>query len=263
MATVNIRRDVKDSFYRYKMPKLLSKIEGKGNGIKTVIPNMAEIGKSLNRPPSYPTKYFGCELGAQVKCDEKTEKYIVNGAHDAARLQQLLDGFIQKFVLCTECSNPETDLVITKDGDIIRDCKACGQRTLVDMRHKLVTFILKNPPESAVAKNGKKDKKGKRAGKAGANGSPPSPEDSPDHSPECGSDEGSDDELTRRIQAEAADLPPEGKVASQLDDWSEDTSAQAVAARQKALSGVTAKLAEKLTLEDDEDDGEGKIVVLW
>jgi len=26
MATVNIRRDVKDSFYRYKMPKLISKV---------------------------------------------------------------------------------------------------------------------------------------------------------------------------------------------------------------------------------------------
>lgn len=58
-----------------------------------------------------PTKYFGCELGAQVQMDAKAERYIVNGAHDAARLQDLLDGFIKKFVLCTECDNPETKLV--------------------------------------------------------------------------------------------------------------------------------------------------------
>jgi translation initiation factor 5 len=123
MATVNIRRDVKDSFYRYKMPKLLSKIEGKGNGIKTVIPNMSDIAKSLHRPPTYPTKYFGTELGAQVKFEEDKDRYIVNGAHDAPKLQALLDGFIQKFVLCGSCSNPETDLVFAKDGTILRDCK--------------------------------------------------------------------------------------------------------------------------------------------
>ena len=57
------------------------------------------------------TKFFGCELGAQVKCDEKNDRYIVNGAHEAAKLQELLDAFIKKFVLCGECNNPETDLV--------------------------------------------------------------------------------------------------------------------------------------------------------
>lgn len=51
MASVNINRNVDDLYYRYKMPKLVAKVEGKGNGIKTVIVNMVEIAKSLNRPP--------------------------------------------------------------------------------------------------------------------------------------------------------------------------------------------------------------------
>lgn len=72
---------------------------------------MAEIARALSRPPSYPTKFFGCELGAQVKCDDKNERYIVNGEHDAEKLQTILDGFIAKFVLCPSCRNPETDLV--------------------------------------------------------------------------------------------------------------------------------------------------------
>ena len=148
------------------MPLLTTKIEGKGNGIKTVVPNMSDVARALSRPPTYPTKFFGCELGAQTSFDEKNDRYIVNGAHDATRLRELLDGFIDKFVLCKACKNPETDLVILKQGrseDIIRDCKACGERTGVDMRHKLTTFIIKNPPVKV-----KKGKKRTGAGDAAA-----------------------------------------------------------------------------------------------
>uniref|UniRef100_A0A8D3BZ80 Eukaryotic translation initiation factor 5 n=1 Tax=Scophthalmus maximus TaxID=52904 RepID=A0A8D3BZ80_SCOMX len=111
--SVNVNRSVSDQFYRYKMPRLIAKVEGKGNGIKTVIVNMVDVAKALNRPPTYPTKFFGCELGAQTQFDSKNDRYIVNGSHEANKLQDMLDGFIRKFVLCTECDNPETDLTQT------------------------------------------------------------------------------------------------------------------------------------------------------
>lgn len=56
-------------------------------------------------------KYFGCELGAQTQMDPKMARYIVNGAHESIKLQELLDGFIKNFVLCEQCDNPETLLV--------------------------------------------------------------------------------------------------------------------------------------------------------
>ena len=48
--------------------------------------------------------------------DTKLGRYIVNGAHESAKLQDILDGFIKKFVLCPGCDNPETDLV--RKGDV-------------------------------------------------------------------------------------------------------------------------------------------------
>ena len=227
------------------MPVLLTKIEGKGNGIKTVLPNMSDVSRSLSRPPTYPTKFFGCELGAQTSFDEKADRFIVNGAHDAAKLRDLLDNFIVKFVLCGSCKNPETELIITKNDDLIRDCKACGERTIVDMRHKLVTFILKNPP-----KNPKKSKGAKKSGNAenpGTNGQnspkPEADEPAPD-------DAESDDELTRKIRSGAADLDQNAAITEQ--DWSVDTSAEAVKARMKALEGAIGKVK----LGGDDDSGE-------
>lgn len=229
----------------YSMPLLLTKIEGKGNGIKTVIPNMSDVARALSRPPTYPTKFFGCELGAQTSFDEKGDRYIVNGAHDATRLRELLDTFIDKFVLCGSCKNPETDLIITKNDEIIRDCKACGQRTIVDMRHKLTTFIIKNPPKPP--KKAKKAKGGEAASpdsNGNSNGGTPVNDDE-----EIGAE--SDDELTKRIKSEAAVLTT--KTALKDDDWSVDTSEEAVRARVKTLEGT---LQSTLVLGGDEDSDE-------
>ena len=59
--SLNVNRNVQDAFYRYKMPRLQAKVEGKGNGVKTVIPNMVEIARSLGRPPT--CKHYFCNTG--------------------------------------------------------------------------------------------------------------------------------------------------------------------------------------------------------
>ncbi|PPQ69185.1 hypothetical protein CVT25_006963 [Psilocybe cyanescens] len=250
MAVVNIRRDVDDKFYRYRMPVLTTKIEGKGNGIKTVIPNMSDVARALSRPPTYTTKFFGCELGAQTTFDEKNDRYIVNGAHDANRLRELLDVFIDKFVLCKSCKNPETELVILKVGrteDIIRDCKACGERTGVDMRHKLTTFIVKNPPVK-IKKGKGKNTSGDAAGGVGGAGTPdPTGEG---EQPNDGNE--SDDYLTKKIKAEAADLNTDTALGK--EEWSADTSPEAVKQRVKALEGSMASVALAGGDEEGSDD---------
>lgn len=260
MATINIRSDVKDPFYRYKMEKLQSKIEGKGNGIKTVIVNLSSVANSLARPGAYVIKYFGFELGAQTNSNPADDRWIINGAHEASKLQDYLDGFINKFVLCKKCKNPETEVVI-KDGHIVLDCKACGQRSDVDLRLKLSGFILKNQPKTG--KKNKADKKAARKAKqnGNANGDENGHNSGSEGNSENGSNEngdvdveaGSDDELTRRINDGALELDEAVEVKD--DEWTVDMSPEAVRARQQQLPD---DLKQKLVLGDDEDeDGEG------
>lgn len=79
----------------------------------------------------------------------------MNGAHESTKLSELLEGFIKKYVQCYSCGNPETTIKIKKDFIFLK-CKACGGTSEVDMRHRLNTFIIKNPPEEKISKAEKK-----------------------------------------------------------------------------------------------------------
>jgi translation initiation factor 5 len=271
------------------MPALQTKIEGKGNGIKTVIPNMDEIAKALSRPATCkprssavtsarnklttiipgvdPTKFFGCELGAQTSF--ANDRYLVNGQHQADRLRELLDAFIDKFVLCAACKNPETVLIVDpKKEEITRDCKACGEHSAIDMRHKLTTFILKNPPAgSGKSSSGKKSKKGK----GGGGDETPVPKDKYAEAEAMREAQMSGSNfLTINTNGKSAPAATEeeDEIAKQFknapspatrtvddDDWAVDTSADAVAARMKNLAvnvdGFSGGLG------DDDDDNAG------
>lgn len=209
-------------------------------------------------------------MGAQVTANPTDDRYIINGAHEASKLQDYLDTFIVKFVLCEECKNPETDLKITKDGNIIRDCKACGQRTNVDIRHKLSGYILKNPPgkESGDSskKGGKKDKskskskkseeKGEKEAENGSGGN--SDEDKNGGTPNAEIDgDASDDELTRRIQQEAKELPKASRDGAKDDGWAIDMSADAIEARAQALQESLSRVVVTGGDDEEEDEGEG------
>ena len=76
-------------------------------------------------------------------------------------------------MLCRKCSLPEIKISIKK-GLLYGDCRACGGSELIENAHKLVAYILKNPPkdfsefkddEGADSKTGKGKKRGKKGKK--------------------------------------------------------------------------------------------------
>ncbi|CUM67968.1 uncharacterized protein PRCAT00005682001 [Priceomyces carsonii] len=232
MSFINICRDNTDPFYRYKMPPIQSKVEGRGNGIKTAIVNLNEVSRAIGRPPAYIVKYFGSELGAQTNIDENQDRYLVNGVHEASELQDSLDGFINKFVLCGNCKNPETEIQIKGKDNLQRDCKACGHISIIDPSQKLTSYILKNPPEGARG-----GKKGKKAATASANvvGGGKSISDIASGKQSTPESQTDDDVLTKKINAEAAALKA---LEVKDDEWAVDMSQEAIDARARELEGL-------------------------
>merc|ERR1711998_596341 len=100
---------------------------------------MVDVARALKTNPAYITKYMGGELGA-----------LSNYSHEEGTAQGLVDKFIDKFVLCPNCKLPEIDMMVKK-GFLMAGCKACGWQGDLDNAHKLVKFIITNPPGSEAA----------------------------------------------------------------------------------------------------------------
>jgi len=210
---VNIPRRIEDRYYRYKMPEIEAKVESRGNGIKTVIVNLADIAKALARPTTYPVRYIGYTLGALVDINESANRYIVNGKHTQEDLATLLDDFIDKYVLCKTCGNPETVLSVSKDQTTLRlRCRACGAVTKVDAMDQIGKFIAKNPPPKAKDMMMEESRK-KRS-------------------------QEEEEEQVREVETAMSNV----SLKESDSDWSLDVSEEAIAARRKEAGSLAASM---------------------
>jgi len=140
MALINVDPEKQtDPFYRYKMQRVITKIEGNGNGIKTVVPNIQDIADRLARDVECLMKYFAHELAVTTKF--KDGKWIMTGSFQQDTVQQSLFDFVKKFVLCKECRNPETVVQMDENKDLCLNCKACSCFSSIDPKEKLCNVL--------------------------------------------------------------------------------------------------------------------------
>jgi translation initiation factor 5 len=147
---------VDDQFYRYKMPAIVTKVEGNGNGIKTVFPNIHEVCNTINRPESVMMKFFQFELGTQKTVSTKDDKFIVTGSRTQETMQEKVYSFITKFVLCKHCRNPETVVLVDAKDRVTLKCSACGKSSQVSSTERCTGLLathyknLKGPQKAAT-----------------------------------------------------------------------------------------------------------------
>ena len=162
---LNIPSTVKDPHYRYTMPKIQITTQGSGNGIKTNWVNLPDVSNALKVPLEYPIKFIARELGSNT--ETKNNSYLINGSHKVETMQEVLDKFIRKYVLCPKCHIPEIHgkIRIGKKNEIKCTCRSCGATSKLDSEHNFAAYIRSYPPpyekDIEIEKAGKKiEKKG-------------------------------------------------------------------------------------------------------
>lgn len=139
---------------RYTMPQLLAVHTGRGKSATTTLPNIDAVAVALCRPPLYLFRHFQYSLSIQVNNGAQ-----LSGNVDTGRLESLIRGFIDTWVLCQspQCRLPECELIVEAANIPIRlSCCACGhvaelQPGVLTKQTKLVKFIRANPPTISLA----------------------------------------------------------------------------------------------------------------
>lgn len=127
---IPIKRDA-DQHYRYKMPQLQGKQISAGNGIKTSILNARAIANAIGRTPVSLTQWYSYSLAVQAKQAQNATQIYLNGDHPPKVLLDKLYEFIDTFVLCPVCSNPETSYV-QRGNALFLHCTSCGNTSQIN-----------------------------------------------------------------------------------------------------------------------------------
>ena|SRR5438874_8267340 len=131
----NIRgiEEIIDPFYRYRMPTMSIKYTKS----ETIIENIDSLAKSLDRSTLELLKMFSYCLGTNLNNNKKSLK----GQYSFDQLYKHLITYIDTYILCSYCGNPETIYNVNK-GKLNFVCKACSGKTCISNDSKLTKYII-------------------------------------------------------------------------------------------------------------------------
>ena len=94
-------------------------------GKQTFVKNFVEIAKTIRREPKHLAKFLFKELAIPGTLKEGT--LFLQGKVYSTLINQRVQEYARRFVLCNECGKPDTTLQEGKNIIFVK-CEACGAR---------------------------------------------------------------------------------------------------------------------------------------
>ncbi len=106
---------------RFEIPQAVTQLVGR----QTVLKNFFDIAKALRREPKHIARYMFKELA--VPGEIRGNELYLQGKFPSSLVGKKIDEYVKEFVLCHECSKPDTIVQKAERIEILK-CEACGAR---------------------------------------------------------------------------------------------------------------------------------------
>jgi len=122
---------LKEAYSNIKVPEKvcdrfeIKKVTGHQEGNRTIIDNFMQIASCLSRDPYFLTKFLFRELATFG--DMEGDRLILNRKISSARINEKIEAFVNKYVICAKCKKPDTEIIEEGDKTFIR-CMACTHK---------------------------------------------------------------------------------------------------------------------------------------
>ena len=108
--------------------------------------NLWEVTACLRVPVEYVLVFLAEEIGGEWVVWDRERWVDVQGEWADEGIQEVLDRFIEKYVLCLRCRLPDTRFK-SKGLRCILQCQACGSKKYVEGLGQTDQFILRYPAD--------------------------------------------------------------------------------------------------------------------
>lgn len=109
---------------RFEVPQVSSSIIG----MSTIVQNFKKIADTFNRDPQHLLKFLAGELATATDFDGARARF--KGKFVTNTIQQLIEKYVENFVVCPVCGRPDTKIVKEKRFYFLM-CEACGAKSSV------------------------------------------------------------------------------------------------------------------------------------